>query len=61
MNGKQLRLRRLFFKGRSVTVPMDHPVYFGPLPGVADAKGLVQDIAAASANEILRFRCWMTC
>lgn len=53
MNGKQLRLRRLFTKGRSVIVPMDHPVYFGPLPGVADAKGLVQDVSATPANGVL--------
>lgn len=53
MNGKQLRLRRLFSKGRSVVVPMDHPVYFGPLPGVANPTALVRDVAATPANGVL--------
>ncbi len=53
MKGKQLRLRRLFSKGRAVIVPMDHPVYFGPLPGIADPIELVRDVAATPADGIL--------
>jgi DhnA family fructose-bisphosphate aldolase class Ia len=53
MQGKKLRLRRLFSKGRTVIVPMDHPVYFGPLPGIADPTALVRDVAATPADGIL--------
>jgi DhnA family fructose-bisphosphate aldolase class Ia len=53
MRGKELRLRRFFGKGHAVIVPMDHPVYFGPLPGVADAKQLVKDAASTAADGVL--------
>jgi len=53
MRGKSLRMRRLFTSGKSVIVPMDHPVFFGPLPGVADPAALVRDAAASPANGVL--------
>lgn len=53
MKGKELRLRRFFRKGRSVILPMDHPVYFGPLPGVSDSRRLVEDVASTPADGIL--------
>lgn len=53
MKGKQLRLRRLFGRGRTVIVPMDHPVYFGPIPGVEDPVALVRDVASTPADGIL--------
>ena len=53
MNGKQVRLRRLFGRGRSVIVPLDHPVYFGPLAGVEDPAALVADVAATPADAVL--------
>lgn len=53
MKGKELRLRRLFGRGRCVIVPLDHPVYFGPLPGVANPVELVKDVASTPADGIL--------
>ncbi|HOP79439.1 MAG TPA: fructose-bisphosphate aldolase [Armatimonadota bacterium] len=53
MKGKELRLRRFFSKGHTVIVPIDHPVYFGPLPGVADVKKIVSDIASTEADGTL--------
>ncbi len=53
MKGKQLRIRRLFPRGKAVIVPMDHPVFFGPLPGVEDPLQLVRDVAATPADGIL--------
>jgi DhnA family fructose-bisphosphate aldolase class Ia len=51
--GKQLRWRRLFSDDRTVIVPMDHPVYFGPLPGVTKPAELVADVASTPANGVL--------
>lgn len=53
MRGKEIRLRRLFGRGRTVIVPMDHPVYFGPLPGVANPRRLVEDAASTPADAVL--------
>ena len=53
MKGKQLRLRRLFSRGKTLIVPMDHPVYFGPLPGIEDPVKLVEDVAATPADGVL--------
>jgi fructose-bisphosphate aldolase / 2-amino-3,7-dideoxy-D-threo-hept-6-ulosonate synthase len=53
MKGKELRIRRLFGHGRTVILPMDHPIYFGPLPGIADPVGLVKDVAATPADGVL--------
>jgi fructose-bisphosphate aldolase / 2-amino-3,7-dideoxy-D-threo-hept-6-ulosonate synthase len=50
---KQLRMRRLFKNGKAVIVPMDHPVYFGPLPGVADPVALVKDVAQTPCQGVL--------
>jgi DhnA family fructose-bisphosphate aldolase class Ia len=46
-------MRRLLTNGKSVIVPMDHPVYFGPLPGISDAKGLIRDVASTPADGVL--------
>lgn len=53
MNGKQLRSRRLFKNGKAVIVPMDHPVYFGPIKGVEDPQALVKDVATTPAQGVL--------
>jgi DhnA family fructose-bisphosphate aldolase class Ia len=53
MRGKELRLRRLFGKGKAVVVPMDHPVYFGPLPGIEDPRALIEDVASTNADAVL--------
>lgn len=39
--GKQLRLRRVFRRGRCLVLPFDHPIYFGPQRGVEDPSRLV--------------------
>jgi fructose-bisphosphate aldolase / 2-amino-3,7-dideoxy-D-threo-hept-6-ulosonate synthase len=51
--GKELRLRRFFQHGRCVIVPMDHPLYFGPLKGLEDPGALVADTAATQADGVL--------
>ncbi len=53
MKGKQIRLQRLFGRKKTVVVPMDHPVYFGPLPGIEDPRRLVRDVAATPADGVL--------
>jgi DhnA family fructose-bisphosphate aldolase class Ia len=53
MQGKRLRLRRLFRCERTVIVPMDHPVYYGPVEGLADPGALVRDVAATDADGLL--------
>jgi fructose-bisphosphate aldolase/2-amino-3,7-dideoxy-D-threo-hept-6-ulosonate synthase len=53
MKGKQIRLQRLFARKKTVVVPMDHPVYFGPLPGLQDPRELVRDVAATPADALL--------
>lgn len=53
MKGKELRLRRFFSRGKSVIVPLDHPVYFGPLDGVVNPVDLVRDVAATQADGVL--------
>lgn len=39
--GKRLRLRRIFRDGKTLILPIDHPVYYGPLPGTEDPAKLV--------------------
>lgn len=53
--GKELRLRRILGTGpgKSVIIPMDHPVIFGAMPGVADARGLVQDAVKGNVDSVL--------
>jgi DhnA family fructose-bisphosphate aldolase class Ia len=51
--GKKLRLRRLLRDGRAVIVPMDHPVFFGPVPELRSPSRLVAQVAAAGADGIL--------
>ncbi len=51
--GKSLRLRRFFRHPRTVIVPMDHPLYGGPVPGLENPVELVRLIAATEADGIL--------
>jgi DhnA family fructose-bisphosphate aldolase class Ia len=39
--GKQLRMRRIFPNGKALVLPLDHPIYFGPQPGVEDPAKLL--------------------
>lgn len=53
MNGKELRLRRFFRNGRTVILPMDHPMFFGPIKGVEDPHQLVIDAASTPCDGLL--------
>lgn len=53
MQGKKVRLRRLFGHGKSVIVPMDHSVFFGPIPGLNDPGALIRDVASTPADGVL--------
>ncbi len=39
--GKRLRLRRVFREGKALILPIDHPVYYGPLSGTENPAKLV--------------------
>ena len=39
--GKQLRMRRIFRKGKVLVLPLDHPIYFGPQEGTEDPARLL--------------------
>lgn len=51
--GKTLRLRSFFRHKRSVIIPMDHPMYGGPVPGLEDPLKTIQAIANTEADGIL--------
>ncbi len=53
MTGKALRLKRLFEQGKSVIVPMDHAIFFGPIPALRDPNIWVSEVAQSEANAIL--------
>ncbi len=53
MNGKRLRMRRFFKKGRALIVPMDHALYSGPVKGIEDIISLVDMISGTEADGIL--------
>lgn len=53
ISGKILRLRRFFRHKRSVIIPMDHPMYSGPTPGLEDPLKLIRTIANTEADGIL--------
>ena len=39
--GKQLRMRRIFRNEKALVLPLDHPIYFGPLAGSEDPAKLL--------------------
>lgn len=51
--GRKLRLRRLLPEGRAVIVPMDHPVYHGPVDGLNDPADVVRKAKAGGADGVL--------
>ena len=53
ISGKTLRLRRFFGHKRAVVIPMDHPMYGGPVPGLEDPLKLIRTIAHTEADGIL--------
>ena len=53
INGKKIRLRRFFRHERTVIIPMDHPMYGGPVPGLEDPIKIIAKIANTEADGIL--------
>jgi DhnA family fructose-bisphosphate aldolase class Ia len=51
--GKTLRLRSFFRHKRAVIIPMDHPMYGGPVPGLEDPLKTICAIANTEADGIL--------
>jgi DhnA family fructose-bisphosphate aldolase class Ia len=51
--GRKLRLRRLLPGGRAVIVPMDHPVYHGPVDGLNEPAEVVRKANAGGADGVL--------
>ncbi len=53
--GKAVRLERIFDRntGRTIVVPMDHGVTVGPIYGLVDLKGTVNEVAEGGANAVL--------
>lgn len=54
MNGKEVRLRRLFkHSERLFIVPMDHGVTVGPVPGLVDIRPTVKAVAGGGADALV--------
>lgn len=53
--GKSVRLERIFNRNthRTIIVPMDHGVTVGPIAGLVDFKGAVNQVAEGGANAVL--------
>jgi DhnA family fructose-bisphosphate aldolase class Ia len=51
--GKQLRMRRVFRKGKALVLPFDHPIYFGPQSGTEDPAKLVALARENGATAVL--------
>jgi fructose-bisphosphate aldolase / 2-amino-3,7-dideoxy-D-threo-hept-6-ulosonate synthase len=52
-SGKTLRLRRFFRHKRTVIIPMDHPMYGGPVEGLEDPLKIIRTIAKTEADGVL--------
>jgi DhnA family fructose-bisphosphate aldolase class Ia len=51
--GKKLRMRRVFRDGKALILPIDHPIYFGPQPGLEDPVKLLALARENGATAIL--------
>jgi class I fructose-bisphosphate aldolase len=53
--GKAVRMERIFNRntGRTIIVPLDHGVTVGPIYGLVDLRGTVNQIAEGGANAVL--------
>ncbi len=51
--GKRLRMRRVFRGGKALILPMDHPIYFGPQPGLEDPVKVVRLARENGATAVL--------
>lgn len=55
-SGKQRRLNRLFTNGKTLIVPVDDSLIFGPKEGLFDLDKTLQEILPAQPNAILGFK-----
>ena len=51
--GKQLRMRRVFRRGKALVLPLDHPIYFGPQPGNENPADLLAIAREHGATAVL--------
>lgn len=53
--GQHLRMRRIFNKstGRSLIIPLDHGITFGPIPGLIDVTRVITDAEKGGADAIM--------
>jgi len=54
--GKQRRLERLFTNGKTLVVPVDDSLIFGPKEGLLNLSETIESILSASPNAILGFK-----
>lgn len=54
--GKERRLSNLFTDGKTLVVPIDDSLIFGPKEGLFDLKTTVQNILSAGPNALLGFK-----
>lgn len=61
--GKSIRMERIFNRStkRCIIVPMDHGVSVGPIPGLADAKSAVAEVAEGGADAVLMHKGLVRC
>lgn len=52
-SGKTLRIKSFFRHKRTVIIPMDHPMYGGPVTGLEDPLRIIRAIANTEADGIL--------
>lgn len=54
--GKQKRLDRLFYKGKTLIVPVDDSLIFGPKDGLLNLSQTIESIATSNVDAILGFK-----
>jgi len=61
--GKSIRMERIINRdtGRTIIVPVDHGVTVGPIYGLVDLKGAVNDITEGGANAVLMHKGLVRC
>ena len=61
--GKKIRMERLCNRStkRTIIVPMDHGVTVGPIPGLADARKAVAEVAEGGADAVLMHKGLVRC
>lgn len=61
--GKKIRMERLFNRStnRAIIVPMDHGVSVGPIPGLADMRKAVAEVAEGGADAVLMHKGLVRC